>query len=246
MSHAPRTICGEPPWSKSRVLTRSPSRRVPLFHALCGCQIQHAPYEFQWRLTSHLREVLRRTGRSIRWRSPPVTGEPGSIAIARSFTSREVRSVTSRPIRIAVRHRQVPHFVTEAHEAIATLSLDLPRHQHFRARLELFTNETDIQVHLLDPVPFTDGVSRCAWTHRRHRVGAFRVSRNSFFQVNRFLASAWWKPFSASHRRNRPGPVRGVGLFSLSLPRRFRSVTAVESGVSAHRDLEFNATLADA
>ena len=33
----------------------------------------------------------------------------------------------------------------------------------------------------------------------------------------------------------------GVGLFSLPLARRFREVTAVESGAGAVRDLEFNA-----
>ena len=36
----------------------------------------------------------------------------------------------------------------------------------------------------------------------------------------------------------------GVGLFSLPLARRFRTVTAVESAASAVRDLEFNAARA--
>jgi 23S rRNA (uracil1939-C5)-methyltransferase len=223
----------------------------PYFTRCGGCQYQHAPYEFQVETKqSILREVLRRTGKiEFEGDIPAVTGEPWQ------YRNRTQLHVERGEIGYfeASSHRlcaidKCPISSPKLNEAIATLSLDLPRHQHFRARLELFTNETDIQVHLLDPVPFTarrlfDALGPTGAIE----FGAFRVSRNSFFQVNRFLAERLVETvLGEATGETALDLYAGVGLFSLSLARRFRSVTAVESGVSAHRDLEFNATRAGA
>ena len=218
----------------------------PYFARCGGCQYQHATYEFQVETKrSILREVLRRTGKiEFEGDIPAVTGEPWG------YRNRTQLHVEKGKIGYfeAGSHRlcaieRCPISSPKLNEAIATLSRDLPRHLHFRARLELFTNETDIQVHLLDPVPYTartlfDALGPTGAIE----YGEFRVSRNSFFQVNRFLGEKLVETVLG----NATGETAldlyaGVGLFSLALARRFGSVTAVESGVSAHRDLEFNA-----
>ena len=71
--------------------------------------------------------------------------------------------------------------------------------------------------------------------------GRFRVSRNSFFQVNRFLERPLVEAATEGERGERALDLyAGVGLFSLALAGGFREVTAVESGAAAVRDLGFN------
>jgi 23S rRNA (uracil1939-C5)-methyltransferase len=221
----------------------------PYFTRCGGCQYQHAPYEFQVETKlSILREVLRRTGK-IEFESdiPAVTGEPWH------YRNRTQLHVERGEIGYfeASSHRlcaidQCPISSPKLNEAIAALSRELPRHKHFNARLELFTNETDIQVHILDPVPFAArSLFDALGPTGAIEYGEFRVSRNSFFQVNRFLAERLVETVLGDATGETALDLyAGVGLFSLALARRFRSVTAVESGVSAHRDLEFNATRA--
>lgn len=71
----------------------------------------------------------------------------------------------------------------------------------------------------------------------------FRVSRHSFFQVNRFLVD---RLVEAALEDVQGGAeawdlYAGVGLFTLALGKRFQSVTAVEGGAGAAKDLELNA-----
>jgi 23S rRNA (uracil1939-C5)-methyltransferase len=68
------------------------------------------------------------------------------------------------------------------------------------------------------------------------------VSPRSFFQVNRFLIEQLVeKALSAVTGATALDLYAGVGLFALPLTKRFASVTAVETGSSAARDLEVNA-----
>jgi 23S rRNA (uracil1939-C5)-methyltransferase len=221
----------------------------PYFSRCGGCQYQHATYEFQVETKrSILREVLRRTGKiEFEGDIPAVTGEPWGYRNRTQLhvEKGEIGYYEAGSHRLCAIER-CPISSPKLNEAIATLSRDLPRYPHFGARLELFTNETDIQVHLLDPVPYTartlfDSLGPTGAIE----YGEFRVSRNSFFQVNRFLGEKLVETVLG----NATGETAldlyaGVGLFSLALARRFGSVTAVESGVSAHRDLEFNASRA--
>ena len=72
--------------------------------------------------------------------------------------------------------------------------------------------------------------------------GRFRVSRNSFFQVNRFLLDRLGEvALEGAEGDTALDLYAGVGLFSLALARRFKDVTAVESGSGAVRDLQYNA-----
>src|SRR5262249_3601953 len=70
----------------------------------------------------------------------------------------------------------------------------------------------------------------------------YRVTHGAFFQVNRFLIEA----LVNAALQDATGEAAidlysGGGLFSLPLAKRFASVTAVESGVAAWRDLQHNA-----
>ena len=69
----------------------------------------------------------------------------------------------------------------------------------------------------------------------------FRVSRNSFFQVNRFLVDQLVQcATSGVEGQWAVDLYAGVGLFAKSLATRFAKVTAVESNGSACADLEHN------
>jgi 23S rRNA (uracil1939-C5)-methyltransferase len=130
------------------------------------------------------------------------------------------------------------------------------RFPRFVRSLELFTNETEVQLNVLETA---QPVSRrfFDWAAERipglaagtldYPVGrdVYRVGHRSFFQVNRFLIEAVVeRALEGAEGISAVDLYAGVGLFSLRLARRFRSVTAVESGGSAARDLEFNAARA--
>jgi 23S rRNA (uracil1939-C5)-methyltransferase len=72
--------------------------------------------------------------------------------------------------------------------------------------------------------------------------GQYRVSRGSFFQVNRFLLNRLVEAAVEGAEGDSAFDLyAGVGLFAPALARKFRQVTAVESGSRAVRDLQFNA-----
>ena len=69
----------------------------------------------------------------------------------------------------------------------------------------------------------------------------FRVSRNSFFQVNRFLVDGLVECAVAGQQGDSALDLyAGVGLFAKALAGGFHQVTAIESGHSAFRDLVHN------
>jgi 23S rRNA (uracil1939-C5)-methyltransferase len=116
--------------------------------------------------------------------------------------------------------------------------------------LELFTDERQVQLNVLE----TDRpVAKrfFAWCGERitglvdgvlDYEGRFRVSRNSFFQVNRFLADRLVEAaVEAAVGETAFDLYAGVGLFATALARKFQHVTAVESGSGAARDLQYNA-----
>jgi 23S rRNA (uracil1939-C5)-methyltransferase len=125
-----------------------------------------------------------------------------------------------------------------------------PRWPRFVRSVEVFTDETGVQVNVLEsdrPVArrFFDwcaermgGMMPEALDYR----GRFRVGRHSFFQVNRFLADRLVETALGETRGGSALDLyAGVGLFSLPLAVRFAEVTAVESVAAAAADLRFNA-----
>jgi 23S rRNA (uracil1939-C5)-methyltransferase len=114
--------------------------------------------------------------------------------------------------------------------------------QHVTTTVELFTNETDTQVHVWDRV------SAAAYrlfdslgTTGPIDYGGFRVSPASFFQVNRYLTDALVKcAIGSSTGEWAVDLYAGVGLFSARLAETFQRVTAVESSRRAFQDLQFN------
>ena len=125
--------------------------------------------------------------------------------------------------------------------------LNDPRFPRFVHSLELFTNETEVQINALEtdrPVAraFYDWCESTVAIEYPTPLGTFRVSPRSFFQVNRFLIEPLIdKALGTASGASALDLYAGVGLFALPLAKRFESVTAVEAGSSAARDLEVNA-----
>jgi len=120
----------------------------------------------------------------------------------------------------------------------------------FVRSLEIFADERQVQLNVLEtarPVArrFFDwcaeripGLAAGALDYQ----GRFRVSRNAFFQVNRFLTERLVEiALDGAGGETALDLYAGVGLFSLEMARRFRQAAAVEAGAAAAGDLAFNA-----
>jgi 23S rRNA (uracil1939-C5)-methyltransferase len=239
------------------VLDPAPERVAapcPYFGRCGGCHYQHAPYAYQLGMKrAILVEELRRLGKF----EPPreidmISGEPwgyrnrAQLHVENNRLGyREARSHTLCPI------DHCPISSPKINEAIRTL-VSMQRDQRwprFMRILEIFTDEEQVQLNVLETerpvarrffdwcVEMIPGVVTGAVDYQ----GRFRVSSNSFFQVNRFLHDE----LVAAALEGLEGETAldlyaGVGLFSLALARRYRQVVAVESGGGAVRDLQFN------
>jgi len=232
----------------------------PLFARCGGCHYQHAPYELQlaWK-REILREVLRRVGKiEAPDDIPALAGEPWGYrnrvqihAAAGRLGFLEPGSRTLCPARAC------PIASPRLNQALADLAemARSPRWPAFLRSLELFTNESQVQLNVLEtsrPLArhFFDWCARSLPGASEPleyptRDFCFRVGGRSFFQVNRFLLDALVDAALADARGNHALDLyAGVGLFSLPLARRFARVTAVETTRAAAQDLAFNAARA--
>ncbi|HEY6987807.1 MAG TPA: class I SAM-dependent RNA methyltransferase [Bryobacteraceae bacterium] len=243
------------------VITAAAERIVPRceYFADCGgCHLQHAGYEFQLaQKRGILLETLQRIG-GIRHEDDVavISGDPwfyrnriqlhferGKSGFHRAG-SHEVRPIDRCYI-------ASPLLV----EAIAKLqpAATRPEWPRFLRSLELFTNESELQVNVVDstrPVAarFFDWLKTLLPSFVmgaiEYHVGAgnYRISRGSFFQINRFLIEALVdEAVLESAGEHAIDLYAGVGLFSVPLARRFLRVDAVERGGPGFRDLEWNA-----
>lgn len=249
----------------AEILEASPERVAPpcpLFARCGGCHYQHAPYEFQLaRKVEILREQLRRVGKiEYTGEIETVSGAPLGyrnrvqvhVQVPKNSNDRSARKLgylAARSHELVPLTGDCPVASPRLNQALAAMRgrLTDARFPRFVRSLELFTNETDVQVNVIDtdqPLrrDFFDWCESVATLEYPTALGTFRVSPRSFFQVNRFLVEKLVETAIGSAEGERALDLyAGVGLFALPLAKRFASVTAVESGSSAARDLELNA-----
>jgi 23S rRNA (uracil1939-C5)-methyltransferase len=225
----------------------------PHFERCGGCHYQHAPYEFQLaRKVDILREQLRRVGKiDYQGEIEAVSSPPLGYRNRAQFhiANGHIGYLAARSHDLVALPGDCPISSPRLNQALAMIRdrLNDPRFPRFVHSVELFTNETDVQVNVLEtdrPVArsFYDWCESTVALEYPTALGAFRVSPRSFFQVNRFLIEQLVeKALSAVTGATALDLYAGVGLFALPLTKRFASVTAVETGSSAARDLEVNA-----
>ena len=237
------------------IITASPKRvkpACPVFSRCGGCHYQHAPYAFeQAAKVEILREQLRRVGKI------EYAGEIQAV------TGPEL--AYRNRVQLHLRNQQIGYLAAGSHdlvpisdcpiaspklnEAITQLRdrMREPKFPHFVHSLELFSNEMDIQLNVLEterPVAqwFYKSFNSVVALDYATDFGTFRVSPKSFFQVNRFLLNDLVRAAVPEEGgRSALDLYAGVGLFAIPMAGRFEQVTSVESGSAATRDLEFNA-----
>ena len=204
----------------------------PYFQRCGGCQYQHIDYSIQVeQKRAILREVLQRVGKiEVADEIDVVAAEPWQ------YRNR---------IQLHIDRGQVGYFEHGSHKLcpidhcpIASPALNnaiAKLNRQATATVELFTNETEVQVNVLDRVPrsLLSSLQSIGVTGPIEYAG-FQVSRNSFFQVNRFLIDRLPEvALSGSEGDLALDLYAGVGLFAVSLAERFKQVIAVESSRSA-------------
>jgi 23S rRNA (uracil1939-C5)-methyltransferase len=247
--------------SEPEVIAPAAERIAPRceYFADCGgCHLQHAAYDFQLaQKRAILLETLQRIG-GVRHESEValVSGEPwfyrnriqlhfehGKVGFHRAG-SHEVRPIDHCYIACPL----LVEAIAKLHEAAKRQ--EWPR---FLRSLELFTNENDLQINVVDstrPVAarFFDWLKillpsfAAGAIEYRTGAGNYQISRGSFFQTNRFLIDALIdEALLDAAGKHMIDLYAGVGLFSVPLAKRFARVDAVERGGPAFRDLEWNA-----
>jgi 23S rRNA (uracil1939-C5)-methyltransferase len=230
------------------------------YFGVCGgCQYQHAAYPLQLQQKEAiLRETLQRiAGYAYESAIHAISGEPwqyrNRIQLHFDKPRAGFRRASSHEL-CAIDHCHVasPTLVDAIQKLVKAVKA--PQWPAFLSSVDLFTNERELQLTIADtsrPVA-ARFFEWCATLLPKLAPGAiqyqaagfdFRISRGSFFQVNRFLIDA----LVAEAVRDSEGGYgvdlfAGVGLFALPLARSFTRVQAVERSGPAVRDLEWNAS----
>ncbi len=244
------------------VLNPSPDRVIPdcpFFGRCGGCHYQHLSYPAQVAAKrAILVETMARTAKIEVL--PPIeiiTGEPYAYRnrIQLHFEQGRLGYRESRSHKLVPIDR-CPISSPRLNACIQALNgmMRARRWPSFLRVAELFTNETDVQFHVLET---ERPIAQKFFDWLREEIpglvagaleyAGYRVSYGSFFQVNRFLVEELARTVAGEARGESALDLyAGVGLFSLPLAARFGKVTAVESGTGATRDLGFNAKRAGA
>ena len=225
----------------------------PYFGVCGGCHYQHANYEYQLeQKVAILREVLRRVGKFDAPQQVQVISGPEWHYRNRSqFHIRGGRlGYLKTGSHELVPIEKCPISSPMLNECIASLNEMLKdrRFPQFVKQIELFTNETETQVNVLET---QRPVARSFFDWAAGRIPGyvdgpivyqgFRVSYKSFFQVNRFLVDLLVEAALGDAAGEKAVDLyAGVGLFSWSMMSRFERVTAVESSAAAVADLIHN------
>jgi 23S rRNA (uracil1939-C5)-methyltransferase len=217
----------------------------PYFQRCGGCHYQHADYALQLeQKAAILREVLRRVGKiEFEGEIETIAGEPWGYRNRAQLHMENGRAgYFEHGSHKLCAIDGCPIVSPALNDAISKLNAQLPQFRWLTGTVELFTNETDVQVNLLDRVP---APSRAMFdslgADTPLEYDGFRVSRNSFFQVNRFLIHRLVDcAIGDSEGESAVDLYGGVGLFAARLAEQFKKVTAVEPSRGAFRDLEHN------
>jgi len=240
-----------------QVVTTSSDRMpapCPYFGTCGGCHYQHATYEAQLKAKlAILRETLERVGRiPAPEEIPVISAEPWGYRNRAQFHIQDRKlGYRARGSHKLVAIDQCPISSPKINDCIITLNRMLRdgRWPKFITLLEVFTNEQQVQLNVLEAGQVV-AKRFFEWAAEELgglvdgplEYGGFRVSPNSFFQVNRFLVEQMAQAVVGEARGDHALDLySGAGLFSVPLARQFGQVTAVESGSGAVRDLEFNA-----
>jgi 23S rRNA (uracil1939-C5)-methyltransferase len=189
------------------VLEPSPDRvepPCPLFARCGGCHYQHAPYEFQLaRKAEILREQLRRVGKieysgAIETISGPPLGYRNRVQVhilSSGRAGRRLGYLARRSHKLVPLTGDCPVASPRLNQELAAMRERLhdARFPRFVRALELFTNETDVQVNVVETAQplrrdFFDWCKSVNILEYPTVFGTFHVGPKSFFQVNRFLA----------------------------------------------------------
>jgi len=242
-----------------QIVTPSPDRIEPAcrhFARCGGCHYQMMSYEKQleWK-RAILRELFERARLTLDVEIETISAEPWGYRNRTQFHFHDGKvgflEVASHKL---VPVDQCPVSSPKINEVLKVLNLIAKDHRFpkFLKSLEVFTNETDVQLNVVDT---NAPIARHFFEWMEHEIkgvksgaiqyGAagydWKVSYRSFFQVNRFLVDALAdlsvRGLNGAHALDL---YAGVGLFSLPLSKKFERVTAVESGKVAMYDLEAN------
>jgi len=230
----------------------------PLFTKCGGCHYQHAPYEFQLaRKAEILREQLKRVGKiEYSGEIETISGPPLGYRNRAQFhvSDGRIGYLAARSHTLVPVNGDCPVASPKLNEALAILREKVrdPQFPRFVKSIELFTNETDVQVNIVESDKrvarwffdqwFPEWPKSVEAIDYQTGIGTFRVGPRSFFQTNRFLIE---KLVEAAVGGVSMGSAldlyAGAGLFALPLAKRYGEVAAVEANSGAVRDLEFNA-----
>jgi len=227
------------------IVTPSPLRvpaPCPYFMRCGGCNYQHADYNTQVdQKRAILLEVLKRVGKiEYQGEVRAITGQPWAYRNrAQLHVSHGAVGYFEHASQKLCAIDRCPIASPALNQAIEKLSERVPQAE---TTVELFTNERDIQVNVKDRVPrsiYEQFASAGAGDPIDY--SGFRVSLNSFFQVNRFMVDQLVDcAVGEQGGESAVDLYAGVGLFAMRLAAKFKRVTAVESQWSAFRDLEYN------
>jgi 23S rRNA (uracil1939-C5)-methyltransferase len=234
------------------ILEPSPDRVAapcPVFTRCGGCHYQHAPYEFQLvRKVEILREQLRRVGKiDYAGEIEIISGPPFGYRNRSQFhiADGKIGYLAARSHDLIALDGDCPISSPRVNQTLALIRERLaePKFPRFVRSIEVFTNEREVQINTVES---DRPVARSFYEWLESVValdyGEFRVSPRSFFQVNRFLVDQMTeRALAGCEGESALDLYSGVGFIALPLARKFVSVTAVEAGSSAARDLEFNA-----
>jgi 23S rRNA (uracil1939-C5)-methyltransferase len=248
-------------------LSRRSEHRVasdcPVYGECGGCQYQHIAYPQQLEYKrAILRETLARIAK-ITWEGDieTISGEPWA------YRNRTQLRIVKQGRKVGVGFleagsRRLIHAaqcpinspaLNRSHQALLEMAHQR-RFPQFLHEVEFFTNETDVQLNVLDterPLSksFFDwcaekipGLAAGEYLDYPSGGDLFQIGSRSFFQVNRFLTGSLAEAALRDAAGSRALDLyAGVGLMTLPLARKFDQVLAVDSSPRAVRGLQCNA-----